>query len=310
MILPSTDRASVESLPLVPHDQTDWARVARSTYVIRQHLRYEYPVPISALRQRLIIVPPARHGDQRCTAWWVDVSQHAVRRDRRDRFGNRIIDLEVDHVQKAIAFDSCVVVQRRSTPKPHRVVVDSTLGQPTALTFPDPALKRAARQLRARHPNDAALAEAICDWVHRRLEYSHGITAVDTTAAQALAGGLGVCQDYAHIMLTLCRQAGLPARYVSGHLLGEGGSHAWVEVLLQDPDRLSGWIATALDPTHNRPAGLNYLTIGTGRDYSDVAPTSGTYKATELGSLHSRKRVGLATIDYRTPPDFRAENAL
>ncbi len=68
----------------------------------------------------------------------------------------------------------------------------------------------------------------------RTLTYEFGVTGVHTTAADAVAGGRGVCQDYADIMLALCRAAGLPARYVSGHLVGEGGSHAWVEVVVTD----------------------------------------------------------------------------
>ena len=298
----TTGRASIEAIPLVPHEQTDWSRVKRSTYVIRQHLRYEYPAPISALRQRLMIVPPSRHGDQRCTAWWVDVSQPARRHDRRDRFGNRVISLDVGRVDDAIEFDSCIAVERRSTPRPHRVPIDATLAQTTPLTTPDPQLAEAARELRGRHPHRATRAEEVCAWVHDHLAYRFGVTAVHTTAAEALAGGLGVCQDYAHIMLAVCRQAGLPARYISGHLLGEGGSHAWVEVLLPDPDRVSGWAAMALDPTHNTAAGLNYVTIAAGRDYSDVAPTSGTYRATSIGSLHARKRVGLVAVEHRTSP--------
>ena len=67
------------------------------------------------------------------------------------------------------------------------------------------------------------------------MRYAHGVTGVKTTAAEAFALRQGVCQDYAHVMLALCRACGLPARYVSGHLLGEGGTHAWVEVLLPDP---------------------------------------------------------------------------
>ena len=66
----------------------------------------------------------------------------------------------------------------------------------------------------------------------RRSPTQYGVTSVRTTAAQALAGGRGVCQDFAHVMLALCHIVGLPARYVSGHLLGQGGTHAWVEVVV------------------------------------------------------------------------------
>jgi transglutaminase-like putative cysteine protease len=130
------------------------------------------------------------------------------------------------------------------------------------------------------------------------MRYGFGATQVSTTAAEALAVGEGVCQDYAHIMLALCRLCGLPARYVSGHLLGEGGSHAWVEVLLADPDTPSETVAHAFDPTHGCAAGPGYLTVAVGRDYADVAPTSGWYRSRFGGSLVTRKRVGIVEVEY------------
>ena len=103
------------------------------------------------------------------------------------------------------------------------------------------------------------------------------ITSVKTTAPEALAAGRGVCQDFAHVMLSLCHLVKLPARYVSGHLTGEGGSHAWVEVLHPQPDRRGRWMAEGWDPTNNRRTNANYLVVAVGRDYSDAAPLSGTY---------------------------------
>ena len=117
------------------------------------------------------------------------------------------------------------------------------------------------------------------------------MTSVATTAAEALAGGRGVCQDAAHVMIALCRAAGLPARYVSGHLLGEGGTHAWVEVVVADA---AGARAVAFDPCNGRRAGRDYLTVATGRDYTDVAPTSGTYLGAARGTLTATKRVDVA----------------
>jgi transglutaminase-like putative cysteine protease len=92
-------------------------------------------------------------------------------------------------------------------------------------------------------------------------------------------------------MLALCRAAGLPARYVSGHLLGEGGTHAWVEVIIAGG---TGARAVAFDPCNGRRAGRDYLTVATGRDYTDVAPTSGTYLGTVGGTLTTTKQVGVA----------------
>jgi transglutaminase-like putative cysteine protease len=146
------------------------------------------------------------------------------------------------------------------------------------------------------------------------LTYQYGVTGVRTDAASALAGGRGVCQDYAHVMLALCRAAGLPARYVSGHLVGEGGSHAWVEVVVDDRLGTSGrTVAVAFDPTHNRRATRGYFTVAIGRDYTHVAPTSGRFEGSCPGVLSTRKRLSRANThaaDRLTTMGKRREAAL
>jgi transglutaminase-like putative cysteine protease len=122
------------------------------------------------------------------------------------------------------------------------------------------------------------------------LTYSYGATSIGTTAAEALAGGRGVCQDSAHVMLALCHLVGLPARYVSGHLLGQGGTHAWVEVVSPQADQA---IATAFDPCSGLPGSASYLTVATGRDYTDVRPTSGAYVGAVRGRLTTNRRVAV-----------------
>jgi transglutaminase-like putative cysteine protease len=295
------DRESLETLPLVDHDATDWARVRRTTYLIRQQVCYQYPSPVTDLRQRLMVLPPPVHGDQRRLAWYLDVSDPARRCEWKDRFGNPVIDLEVDRVETSIQFRVCVALERASPVRPHRVAIHRSWARATPLTAADAELGDAASQLIAAGQGGPALAERICEWVFRRLDYRYGVTAIETTATEACALGAGVCQDYAHVMLAICRKAGIPARYVSGHLLGQGGSHAWVEVVYPDPQR-SGWVAMALDPTHGRHAGLQYLTVASGRDYRDVAPTSGTCLASDPGALHVSKQAGLASVDYDLNP--------
>ena len=143
----------------------------------------------------------------------------------------------------------------------------------------------------------STLAEAISMWVYGAMRYGAGSTTVETTAAEALAIGRGLCQDYAHIMLAICHAAGIPARYISGHMLGEGGSHAWVETLL--PDGAGGYRAVAFDPTNHRRTTPAYITVAAGRDYGDVSPTSGVYIAPYAGQLTVRKRAGLTHVEYR-----------
>lgn len=97
---------------------------------------------------------------------------------------------------------------------------------------------------------------------HSDYEYKQLITDTETDSEQAFKLGGGVCQDYAHIYIALCRKAGLAARYVTGLFVGEGASHAWVEVLCKNK-----WIG--FDPTNNLLVDDNYIKISHGRDAND-----------------------------------------
>jgi transglutaminase-like putative cysteine protease len=126
-----------------------------------------------------------------------------------------------------------------------------------------------------------------------------GVTGVQTPAAMALHLGRGVCQDYAHLALVVLRLIGVPARYVSGHLLGEGAPHAWIEALLPDPELPDRLRAVAYDPTHGRPTRLDYITVAVGRDYADIAPTSGSFSGAAAGRLSARKDARILALTVR-----------
>jgi transglutaminase-like putative cysteine protease len=84
-------------------------------------------------------------------------------------------------------------------------------------------------------------------------------------------------------------------------------------VLFAAADNPSQAIAAAFDPTHGREVGLSYVTVAVGRDYRDVAPTSGSYRASYKGQLSSQRRVGLTAVEYarrrRSLPDVTVETA-
>jgi transglutaminase-like putative cysteine protease len=296
----------IATLNLLDHQGIDWKRVQRSAYLIHQHFRYDYPGPICDLKQRLLIVPPDTYGDQQYIVHRLDVSAHIAETSSHiDEFANRVINLSIPYVEQSIDFEAWIVVERFADHRPHilprAALSDPRYLEPSALTQPDDALREVAATLAVvdqvrQQPVD--LARRINDRVHGALRYAHGVTDIHTTAAQALSLGQGVCQDYAHVMLAICRLCGLPARYVSGHLLGEGSTHAWVEVLVPAPEKPGEAIALAFDPTHGCETSLRYLTIAVGRDYYDVAPTSGTFQAPYRGQLTASKRVGPISLEY------------
>jgi transglutaminase-like putative cysteine protease len=123
---------------------------------------------------------------------------------------------------------------------------------------------------------------AIKRFIHDEFRYQPAVTNVHTKMSEALRLRQGVCQDFAHVMIGLCRALKIPARYVSGYLYngptdqlkGAQASHAWLEVFLPG----HGWIG--IDPTNRLRTGERHVKIATGRDYADVSPLRGTYRGT------------------------------
>jgi transglutaminase-like putative cysteine protease len=289
---------------LVDHHHIDWPRVQRSAYLIHQHLHYDYPGPIHDLQQHLIILPPQQYGGQSLLDHRLNVTNAVVETVyREDSFGNTEILLCVPYIERSIDFEAWILVERRAELEPVLLPANpltcKRFLQPSRLTQPDDALREVATMLMAQGKQGLELAQQINEWIYQHMQYAHDVTDIRTTAAQALALKRGVCQDYAHVMIALCHLCDIPARYVSGHLLGEGGTHAWVEVIVPleelQPDTL---VAVPFDPTHGREAHMGYVTIAVGHDYFDVAPTSGTFRATYSGQLSAYKTVGLTMYEY------------
>jgi transglutaminase-like putative cysteine protease len=119
--------------------------------------------------------------------------------------------------------------------------------------------------------------------IHEEFEYQPGTTENSTPLATVWKTRTGVCQDFAHIGLSVLRTAGLPARYACGYietdaqaaggrLTGAVATHAWIEVLV--PGRV--WVA--FDPTNRQWVDERYVAVSYGRDYRDATPLRGTFK--------------------------------
>lgn len=157
-----------------------------------------------------------------------------------------------------------------------------------AMVFGHPhGLNRAGEKIRAYYEKKKPKAESgpyetameLMHDLHRDFAYQAGSTTIETTAEEAFAQGHGVCQDYAHIFIALLHLAGIPARYVTGLIIGEGASHAWVEIL-QD----GRWYG--LDPTNDVVVTEDHIKIGIGRDAKDCMINRGIMHG---GGLHTQR---------------------
>lgn len=142
--------------------------------------------------------------------------------------------------------------------------------------------------------------------LYESFAYDPSVTEADSPIDHALEARSGVCQDFTHVMITICRLWGIPARYVSGYLFTDrdagdrsdpDATHAWVEVFLPS----TRWIG--FDPTNNVLAGERHIAAAIGRDYGDVPPSRGVYK----GDSDSQLAVGVSVRRARAAmmePEF------
>ena len=125
---------------------------------------------------------------------------------------------------------------------------------------------------------------ALMHCLYRDFFYQPGCTDTDTSAEEAFLIGKGVCQDYVHIYLSLLHLSGIPARYVTGMIVGEGATHAWAEVLYHHR-----WIG--IDPTNDLTVNESYIKLGHGRDARDCLINRGVMKGGGLQTQEIRVKV-------------------
>lgn len=148
------------------------------------------------------------------------------------------------------------------------------------LTFADKALSKFNRDIEATG-NDREVALSLCEVLHNHMSYTPGSTLVSTTAAKSFELGEGVCQDFAHILISMCRERDIFARYVVGFVVGTGETHAWVEVWCDG-------VWWGIDPTHNRLIEEGYIKLAHGRDAADCSVIRGAKRGSSAHSTQIR----------------------
>jgi len=269
-------------------------------YDVRQTTSYAYASKVAYAHHLLRLTPIDRAG-QRVQAAALDIQPAPVhRREGRDFFGNRLtwIDLAEPHDRMVIKVAARIAVESADAPAPDATpaweavrdevfaAIDIGPTSPAHFLFAsrqvslDPEIRDYVRES---FPAGRPILAGALD-VMRRIKadftYEIGATTVTTTPPMSFALRRGVCQDFAHIMISGLRGVGLPAAYVSGYLRtgneaapglqGADAMHAWVWVWC---GREAGWFG--LDPTNALLAGDDHLVVAIGRDYTDVAPIGG-----------------------------------
>lgn len=243
-----------------------------------KELRFTYNMSLvfdSPIEQHRFTLKCTPRSNERQEIVWhtVNVYPNAFLSNGIDSFGNACIYGYTE--QKHDHFSVNVIGTARTGLKPWETAGEThkigLFKYQTPQTVPGPAIRAFAGRFSFEDdmpPYEKALA--YMKELHSTFAYVPGATALKTTAEEAMVLGKGVCQDYSHIMLSLCRMQNIPARYAVGMLMGEGASHAWVEVY----DR-GRWFA--FDPTNNLVVDDQHIRISVGRDYKDCTIDQGLF---------------------------------
>jgi transglutaminase-like putative cysteine protease len=290
-------------------------------YDIRQTTTYNYASPVAYARHMLRLTPIDRPG-QRVHATALEIEPVPIERhDGQDFFGNRMTWIELDQphdtlsvrVAARVAVKRDAVLDAEATPPWEEIrdaafaSIDLSPNSPTHYLFPsrqvslDPEIRVYAAE--SFLPGRTVLAGALD--LMRRIKadfvYEIGVTTARTTPPMSFALRRGVCQDFAHIMISGLRGIGLPAAYVSGYLRtvpkegrarleGADAMHAWVMVWCGE---VAGWCG--FDPTNAILVGDDHVTLAVGRDYSDIAPIAGVVFSS--GEQHLEVAVDVIPVD-------------
>jgi transglutaminase-like putative cysteine protease len=291
-------------------------------YRVVHETSYQYSSLVTSSRQ-IAHLSPRQTSWQQVLSHSLDITPDCDEQtDGIDYFGNRMVSLFVDEPHQALIVraESEVIVSRYaplpgapSPPWEHSLAVKGEWGPGTdleveAYRVPSPAvpLLAAARAYAAPsftpgRPWLTALLD-LTQRIRREFVYDPKATTITTRVEEVLATKRGVCQDYAHLMLSCLRSLGIPARYVSGYVLnrshadgsrltGADASHAWVSAHCPG----LGWVA--FDPTNGKIADIEFVTLGWGREYLDVTPLRGVV----LGAASQQLAVAVSVTPLPEP---------
>ncbi len=276
----------------------------RIRYHVRHDTLYRYDQPVGESHQLLRLLP-------RTLAWQESIA-HSVEvcpepsraKNFVDPFGNRVraLHFEADHDELSIRSEVWIDLMSRPMPdmaaSPPWDTVRESLRYKAGHSISREMLEAAtfryestyirlkrdfADYARASFPPGTPLlvgVEALMRRIFAEFKFEPGATDVSTPVTTVFTSRRGVCQDFAHFMISCLRSLGLPARYVSGYLLtrpaagkkrliGADATHAWVSVFCPG----TGWVD--FDPTNALLPDLEHITIGWGRDFGDISPVRG-----------------------------------
>lgn len=257
--------------------------------------KYEFDVPIYEHYYTLKIYP--RECERQYMESLLEIMSYGDSHSYSyDEFGNKMVYGYIEKPHNSFQFEISGIAVVDETQKDRDDNLLSLFRVASSMTKPSDLLRDTLAKARCEAKEKSYCCKSyeemtqtewimyLSDYCHELLEYTPNVTGVSTSAAEALQLGQGVCQDYSHILIALLRIMHIPARYVVGFMLGEGYTHAWVEVWCN-----GYWMG--VDPTNAQIVDENYIKLSHGRDYNDTTVCKGYFYSRTNQTQHIKVRV-------------------
>ncbi len=284
-------------------------------YTVSHVTRFRYSMPITESIME-VRIQPRSEGFQRCLDFRLHTNPRSLIMNYRGELGNRVHHFDVPNKHSQLTITAHAFVEVMAPPEiPEALSPDAwqeldemtandehwDMLMPSRFARPSELLYELTHELGLQRRDDPlTVLHELNTAIREKFEYSQKNTQVDSPIDVALSQRRGVCQDFAHIMITLVRELKIPCRYVSGYLYhqssardrsADDATHAWVEALLPG----LGWVG--FDPTNSSIAGERHIRVAIGRDYADVPPTRGVFR----GKAESELTVAVKVLPSEGP---------
>lgn len=262
-------------------------------YEVLQSTHYQYSLPVRESINQCIF-KPIGNDNQTMIQYEQAITPSAVASEHRDYWGNEVVTFYIwePHSELQVRTRTILDLHHKELVLKMTDEIEAEMNKASfKQTFAEFLMSTRYTQLNSdiihfitselkRDQIDLlTFVEKLNSYIYEQFSYLPGSTDVTTVASDAFFKKTGVCQDFTHIMLGICRSQGIPARYVSGYIYsgedvamrGDSVTHAWVEVYFPT----YGWIG--FDPTNNMIAQNQHICVATGRDYADITPLKGVH---------------------------------
>ena len=262
-------------------------------YYVTHVTKYQYPSAVTDSANQVILYPKS-DANQQIISHVICTNPHVQIDTFEDYFGNQVGFFTVvePHKELEVRVDMEVITTHVS----HRNQTLSLSEQKNELLriqweFPfmdflqleqvnsREQIQEVFEKFKIDELDTSEIVTMLSNYIYNEFAYRQGVTTVETTVDEIWALKAGVCQDFAHLLITMLRMLRIPCRYISGYICpsksemrGEGATHAWVEVYIPGLD----WLG--IDPTNNCWVSDRHIIIAYGRDFKDCTPVKGTYK--------------------------------